>query len=151
MVVLPVMLQLACKRAFFINECISKLAREGAFEQPLSPQSPPPPPPRRPPPLPPLPPLPPGWKATKDPLGQMYYYNRSTGAVQYELTGSRQNRRRRHRRRRTATPGRRKEGRQETMIRLRAVAQFSTGDKKAELMGELAVLKNRERKRARRS
>ena len=99
-------------------------------------------------PLPPLPPLPPGWKATKDPLGQMYYYNRSTGAVQYELPGSRQNRRRR---RRTATTGRRKEGRQETMIRLQAVAQFSTGDKKAELMGELAVLKNRERKRARRS
>ena len=145
MVVLPVMLQLACKTCIFINECISKLAREGAFEQPLSPQSPPPQPPLR---VPPLPPLPPGWKATKDPLGQMYYYNRSTGAVQYELPGSRQNRRRR---RRTATTGRRKEGRQETMIRLRAVAQFSTGDKKAELMGELAVLKNRERKRARRS
>ena len=36
------------------------------------------------------------------------------------------------------------------MVRLRAVAQFSTGDKKAELMGELAVLKNRERKRVRR-
>ena len=150
MVVLPVMLQLACKTCIFINECISKLAREGAFEQPLSPQSPPPPPPLRPP---PLPPLPPGWKAAKDGRGQMYYYNRSTGAVQYELQGSRQNHRRRRRRRRTATTGRRKEGRQETMIRLRAVAQFSTGDKKAELMGELAVLKNRERKpkRARRS
>ena len=126
-------------------------AREQAAHE--SREGPPPPPPPR------GEQLPQGWKSAKDNQGRSYYYNRSTGEVQYELPNLAESPPPRPPQRRSSTDKQEPsssaadfsgEQRREHIIRLRAMAQYSTGEKKAEVMGELGVLERRECKRARR-
>jgi hypothetical protein len=89
--------------------------------------------------------LPAGWKSASDPSGVTYYYNRSTGASQYQFPGLAYSPP-------PLPPPQRQlhvasssisdfsdEQRAERIDRLRAKAQFLDGRDRAEAEGDLAV------------
>ena len=103
--------------------------------------------------------LPPGWKAAQDASGQVYYYNKHLGRSTYELPtldsppmpppslpqsyGQMQIGQPQCSRAAQVD----QEFDDEQIIRLRGMLVYASGDKKAELQGELAVLERRKRMR----